>query len=239
MKDLKAQFDAFQVDGFAVLENVYSPGEINLILAAIDEAEQSNSSFRRTRDLFAIRRVLKEIPSLAPLLFNQKLKQLINAFGSKYFLIKSIYFDKPERSNWFVAWHQDLTISVERQVEFPGFTHWTKKFDQYAVQPPVNILESSIIIRIHLDNADENNGALKVIPGSHSKGVLRAETIDFELTKSQTCPVEAGGILLIRPLLMHASDRTISNNRRRVIHLEFNSIELPGELEWAERMPFN
>ena len=90
--------------------------------------------------------------------------------------MKSIYFDKPAGSNWFVSYHQDLTISVNAKIDLGGFGPWTVKQDQYAVQPPLQILENNFTIRIHLDDTDENNGALKVIPGSHLKGVCRQNT---------------------------------------------------------------
>lgn len=42
--------------------------------------------------------------------------------------------------------------------------------------------------------------------------------------------------MLMKPLLLHSSSRTLNNNRRRVIHIEFSSITLPEELNWAEKM---
>jgi hypothetical protein len=83
-------------------------------------------------------------------------------------VVKSICFDKPEKSNWFVAYYQDLTMSVNQKQDLPGFGPWTVKHNQYAVQPPINILQDNFTIRLHLDNTDEGNGALKVIPGSYA-----------------------------------------------------------------------
>jgi hypothetical protein len=45
----------------------------------------------------------------------------------------------------------------------------------------------------------------------------------------------AGGFMIMRPLLMHASYRTTSNKQRRVIHIEFSRQELPSEINWAEK----
>jgi ectoine hydroxylase-related dioxygenase (phytanoyl-CoA dioxygenase family) len=42
-----------------------------------------------------------------------------------------------------------------------------------------------VTVRIHLDDTDENNGALRVVPKSHLKGIYRPETIDWTIeTKS-------------------------------------------------------
>ena len=231
-------FNDFQNNGFAIIEEVYNCQEIETLIAGIDSAEHSNASFRITNDLFAIRRFLKEVPLVVPLIFNQKLKNIISDLDPGCFAVKSIYFDKPEKSNWFVAWHQDLTISVNNRVDLPGFNFWTKKFEQYSVQPPIEFLETGFTIRIHLDDTDENNGALKVIPGSHLKNIMRANDPNLNLKKEELCPVRAGGVMVMRPLLMHASDRTRSNNQRRVIHIEFNSLGLPAELEWAEKLVY-
>lgn len=156
--------------------------------------------------------------------------------GDHYFVVKSIYFDKPETSNWYVSYHQDLTISVDKQVELKGFDFWTKKHNQFAVQPPLEILKNILTIRIHLDDTDKNNGALKVVPKSHLKGIYRPETIDWGIEKEANCEVLKGGIMLMKPLLLHSSGRTKSKKQRRVIHIEFSNQELPSALHWAERM---
>jgi ectoine hydroxylase-related dioxygenase (phytanoyl-CoA dioxygenase family) len=118
-----------------------------------------------------------------------------------------------------------------------GFGSWTVKQDQYAVQPPLCTLENNFTIRrIHLDNTDENNGALRDIPGAHQKGIYRPETIDLNREKEDICAVNKGGIMIMRPLLMHASGRTINQQKRRVIHIEFSNQLLPRPLEWSERL---
>jgi ectoine hydroxylase-related dioxygenase (phytanoyl-CoA dioxygenase family) len=224
-------------DGFTIVENVYTDNEVESIVALIEQADPSNPTFRKTDDLFAIRQFLKEVPQVLPLIFNTKLKALINSlFGDKYFAVKSIYFDKPELSNWFVAWHQDLTISVDKKIEIAGYGPWTVKQNQFGVQPPLEVLQDNFTIRIHLDDADEHNGALKVIPGSHGKGVYRPETINWQEETETICPVKAGGVMIMRPLLLHASNRTTNNKKRRVVHIEFSRVELPEGVNWAEKV---
>jgi ectoine hydroxylase-related dioxygenase (phytanoyl-CoA dioxygenase family) len=201
--------DNIATNGFTVIGAVYTSDEIGAILSEINKAGKDKSTFRRTDDLFAIRQFLKEIPAVYSIIFNSKLKAIINGlFGADYIVVKSIYFDKPASSNWFVAWHQDLTISVDNKTITPGYGPWTVKQNQFAVQPPINILQNNFTLRIHLDDTDEGNGALKVLPGSHLKGIYRAEAIDWEKENVQICTVKAGGIMLMRPLLMHASNRT-------------------------------
>lgn len=225
-------------DGFTIIEDVYKPEEIAAILNAIEKTPHAGPSFRKSKDLFAIRRFLFEIPGVNELIFNGNLKTVISrVFGEDFFVVKSIYFDKPAISNWFVAWHQDLTIAVNHKIDIAGYRHWTKKADWFAVQPPLDILTQNFTVRIHLDHADERSGALKVIKGSHLN-ILRMEEINLQTNEITCCPVSAGGIMLMRPLLMHASDRTASQKQRRVIHLEFSRVELPDGIEWAERIAY-
>ena len=223
-------------NGFCNIQGVYRVAEFEAIIAAIDHADQSHPTFRKTGDLFAIRRFLEEVPGVKPLIFNEQLKFLIdNLFGEGFFVVKSIYFDKPEKSNWFVAWHQDLTISVDKKLELPGYGPWTVKQNQFAVQPPINILQNNFTVRIHLDHTDEGNGALRVIPGSHLKGAFRTTDLDLTAEIENVCKINAGGIMIMRPLLLHASNRTTTNKGRRVIHIEFSKAILPEEINWAEK----
>ncbi len=222
-------------NGYSILSDLYSYNEIGQILTCIENAEKDGNSFMKTKDLFAIRQLIKNIPGLSDLIFNKKLTELLTDLSeSKYFLTKAIYFDKPSESNWFVAYHQDLSISVDRKVELENYSNWTFKKSQFGVQPPIEILENTITIRIHLDKTDKNNGALKVIPKSHLNGIVRADSNDWNIENQFVCEVEKGGVMLMKPLTLHASNRTTNGKKRRVIHLEFNKQNLNEPLNWLE-----
>ncbi|AYL96325.1 phytanoyl-CoA dioxygenase family protein [Mucilaginibacter celer] len=224
-------------NGFTVVDDIYTDAGVNDILLAIEYADKTGPLFRQTDDLFAIRQFLKVIPGVSSLIFTDKLNTCLQQlFGDGYFVVKSIYFDKPALSNWFVAWHQDLTISVDEKTDMEGYGPWTVKHNQFAVQPPLNILQDNFTIRIHLDDTDEGNGALKVIPGSHLRGINRPENVDYENSTPVSCNVQAGGMMIMKPLLMHASGRTINYKKRRVVHIEFSKAELPAGMLWAEKM---
>jgi len=223
--------------GFAIIENIFTDEEIDELLMLITEADTSNPTFRKTKELFAIRQFLKEIPAAIDIIFNKRLVAIISElFGDEYFIVKSIYFDKPENSNWFVSYHQDLTISVDRKIILEGFGPWTIKQNQFSVQPPLDILKDNFTIRIHLDNTNHENGALKVVPTSHLKGIYRPELIDWTVEREYVCNVKKGGVMFMKPLLLHSSSRTTNNQKRRVLHIEFSRSILPGNLNWSERI---
>ncbi|MEM6804999.1 MAG: phytanoyl-CoA dioxygenase family protein, partial [Bacteroidota bacterium] len=101
---------------------------------------------------------------------------------------------------------------------------------------PIEISQNIFSIRIHLDDATENNGALKVMPGSHKKRFTDQEIRTITSNALPTsCEVHTGGIHLIKPLILHASSKSKNQKRRRVIHLDFASVDLPGDLEWLEK----
>lgn len=223
-------------EGFAIINGVYDDAEIDNIITIIAEANATKNTFRKSNDLFAIRQFHKEVPKSLALIFNQNLKKIINDhLGDDYFITKSIYFDKPEMSNWFVPYHQDLTISVDKKVALAGYHKWTTKDNQFAVIPPLSILENNFTIRIHLDNTTYENGALRVINKSHTKGIYRPENINFDAETETICEISKGGIMIMKPLLLHASNKTTNKKRRRIIHLEFSNQKLPNEIEWSEK----
>ena len=232
------QSNLFSQNGHLTLPAIYSPLEIDAIVQCIDSFSVNESDEARSKDLHAIRCVLKEIPELNVLVFTAKLKSVIDTFAARNsFLTKSIYFDKPPGSNWFVAWHQDISISVAARHDTPGYAHWTHKQGIVGVVPPIDILQNTLTVRIHLDDTDANTGALRVVEGSHLEGIVRKEAQPWEAEREIVCAVPAGGVMLMRPLTLHASRRAAAGARRRVIHLEFCNLELADGLLWAERNP--
>ncbi|MFB2121244.1 phytanoyl-CoA dioxygenase family protein [Parapedobacter sp. 2B3] len=237
MRPYQTFHNDIETQGFTTIPGVYTSEEVDAMIDLINRADTEKETFRKSADLFAIRQFLKELPEAMDLVFNIRLRKFISTmFGPDYFVVKSIYFDKPEGSNWYVAYHQDLTISVDRRLDIPGFGPWTVKQNQFAVQPPLDMLENNFTIRIHLDDTDADNGALKVVTGSHLKGIYRPENIDWSNERESVCDVPKGGVMIMKPLLLHSSSRTTNGKKRRVIHIEFSNGELPAGLRWSERV---
>ena len=183
------------------------------------------------------RRGLLGVPVVAELARSPQIVGLIRPhLPAEPIPVRAIYFDKSPDANWFVGWHQDLTIALRARTEVPGFGLWTVKDGIPHVQPPVELLEQMLTVRLHLDDADASNGALRVLPGLHRSGILSSGRMD-ELAASQSevlCAAAAGDVLLMRPLLLHASSRSKSERRRRVLHIEYAGFTLPAGLNWHE-----
>ncbi len=149
--------------------------------------------------------------------------------------VKGTLFDKTADANWKVPWHQDLTISVRERRHVPGFGPWSVKDGVIHVQPAIQVLEAIVAVRLHLDDAASDNGALKVLPGTHLVG--RIDDAEREALQAAcpavVCAARAGQALIMSPLLLHASSSSDAPSHRRVLHVEYASQPLPGGLEWA------
>ena len=180
------------------------------------------------RDVFAV-------PAPAALAENPEFRRLASALLEREaFVVRALFFDKNAEANWKVAWHQDLTICVRERMDAAGFGPWSMKEGVPHVQPPVEILERMVTLRLHLDDCDQSNGALRVLPGSHLGGKLSAAAIENwrRGTPERVCATARGEVLAMRPLLLHASSATSEPRHRRVLHLDFAGEELPGGLRW-------
>ena len=219
-------------DGFTCVESIFTTAQISKILEFLDKNEVNQE--------FGIRNFIPQYPELKGLIFTTKLIELVSHFSKDYYVIKSIYFDKPPNTNWIVNWHQDLTINVANKIEHEDFVNWRVVKDRTVVQPPVYMLDQILTIRIHLDDCTAQNGALRVIPGSHKEGVIPIhQNPDFSSGDYHLCEVNKGGVLIMRPLILHASRRTENLKNRRVIHIELTDTALPEGLEWNEAFHFN
>jgi hypothetical protein len=183
------------------------------------------------------RRGMLQFEPIAKLSFSERILSLVRPhMPAEPRPVRAIYFDKNPEKNWLVPSHQDLTIAVRSKREVAGFGPWSLKEGVHHVQPPIHLLEQMLTVRLHLDDCDELNGALQVIPGSHKSGRLSPTAIQrFRSQQAATvCIAAAGDALLMRPLLLHYSGRSRSARHRRVVHIEYASFGLPDGLEWHD-----
>ena len=226
--------DRVENDGFAILPGAVDANGIASLVETVERFRHESPTPRGA----GIRNLLRAVPEVEALAASRTIRRLVEPIlGAGAFPARGILFDKTPSGNWKVPWHQDLTIAVSRRVETPGFGPWTVKDGVHHVQPPTEILEQMLAVRIHLDDCGETNGPLRVIPGTHRRGRMTSSQIQ-ELQKSQvsiSCLLPRQGVILMRPLLLHASSAATSPAHRRVIHIEYAATELPGNLCWHSR----
>ena len=206
-------------------------------LADLIEHSNTPGAIRRNGATYAIRNLLQSLPEMRELAESRPIRDLAEmVVGVNCRAVRATLFDKRPEANWKVPWHQDLTIAVEQRVDVEGFGPWTEKAGVQHVQPPVELLGGMLAIRVHLDDCSEANGALRVLPGSHLHGRLTDGAIRQwrQTFAAFSCEVGTGGVVAMRPLLLHSSPASAHPLRRRVIHLELAARELPGGLRWNQ-----
>ena len=210
-------------DGFQIIPSVLTGSEVETLRTALSSLQVAPGH----------RNLMRHLPEIAALAGSVK---IINLLGPGFRPVGSIFFDKTPEANWLVPWHQDLSIAVKQRIDLSGYGPWSTKDGVPHVQPPVEILAGMVTLRLHLDDCDESNGPLHVIPGSHRLGRLDAADIVKSRAnqKEVVCTMQAGDALLMRPLLLHASSEASELAHRRVIHLEYATCPLASGLEWAE-----
>lgn len=215
--------------GFEIHSNFLDSESINKI---INEIEGLDSDYPK----HGIRNAEKKLSSVKKLVSSKLLlKKAESYLPGKPELVRVIVFDKTPLKNWLVPWHQDKTISVSDKKEIAGWGPWTFKDGVHHVQPALNVLEEMVTFRIHLDDTDESNGCLKVIPKSHRLNILSKSELDKVVKESDEyiCSVKSGSLLVMRPHLLHSSNKGTEPRHRRIVHAEYSSFHLPLGLKWT------
>lgn len=150
--------------------------------------------------------------------------------------VQCTLFRKSASRNWKVALHQDLSIPVAAPVADPRLRAWSRKQARHFVQPPAELLERLLAVRLHLDDCGADDGPLRVVAGSHRHGRLDpAAAAALRAARGETaCTAGRGDLLIMRPLLLHASSKaTRPAGRRRVLHFLFGPREIGYSLHWS------
>jgi ectoine hydroxylase-related dioxygenase (phytanoyl-CoA dioxygenase family) len=136
---------------------------------------------------------------------------------------RATLFDKSPTSNWLVVWHQDTALPLLERHELPGWGPWSVKEGVIYAHAPATALEQVLALRVHLDESSDKNGPLRVLPGTHLMGVLTDDAIEQLASQiaAVDCVVPAGGVIAMRPLIVHASSKSLIEAPRRVLHIEY------------------
>jgi hypothetical protein len=156
--------------------------------------------------------------------------------GTNGFAVRALLFDKSSRSNWSVPPHQDLAVAVRHRLDVPGFGPWSRKEGIHHALAPSSVLERMLAVRIHIDRAGPEQGALRLVPATHVRRLTQDELDHVSLAHEVTCSADPGDALVMRPLVVHRSSKMQTRSRRRVLHVELATDELPGGLEWHDRV---
>lgn len=230
-----------EAEGFTLLPQVFSEAEVEALCAGLGGAlaDGRDGPLRsQNGSIYGARNVLALWPEAADAWRKPVLVAVLEAvLGPGFGLVRGLYFDKPPGQSWTLPWHKDLTVAV-RDNRLPGraFGKPTRKAGVPHVEAPLEVLTAMLTARIHLDDVTEENGPLQVLPGSHRTG----KTLEPGAVPPRKVLAQRGDVLLMRPLLAHASGHTHPETRRhrRILHLELSAeAELPDGYAWYDFRP--
>lgn len=207
------------------------------LLAVVDDAFQNESQSVRARSsrghVYAARNLIESIPEVTSVWqVDPMLRMLNEVLGNEFGLVRALFFDKPPERTWNLPWHKDTSISVkDNTVKSNSFSRPTVKAGVPHVIASDELLRNMLTLRIHLDEVTDENGPLRVIPGSH----VCSESEGLGLDHAITIYANAGDVLAMRPLISHSSGASVegTTRHRRILHLEFAANEkLPDGYQW-------
>lgn len=205
-----------QEAGFDVIPGVLGAADVDSLLTSIPPLARGRAGARHLMQDPAVKRFAHD-PRLVDLA-----SAALDARARPY---RATLFVKTASANWLVVWHQDTALPLEARREVAGWGPWSTKDGVVYAHAPAAALQRIVALRVHLDDSTSENGPLRVIPGSHGLGILSDAAIQALVAREQSreCTVGRGGIVVMRPLLVHASSKSTVPASRRVLHLEYSS----------------
>jgi ectoine hydroxylase-related dioxygenase (phytanoyl-CoA dioxygenase family) len=202
--------------GFRIENYVLSGAECDKLINAVQQSLR-----RRSR---AGARHLMSIPAIEAAAKDERLLRIARlALGDGAVPYRATLFDKSARANWLVVWHQDTALPLESRNDSAEWGPWSVKAGILYAHAPAWALSRVLALRISLDASMSENGPLRVIPGSHLGGVLSDDEILHlaRMRENVEALVPRGGVLAMRPLLVHSSSKSRGSEPRRVLHIEY------------------
>jgi ectoine hydroxylase-related dioxygenase (phytanoyl-CoA dioxygenase family) len=204
-------------DGYFIEEDVLADSECEQLLDAV----MSSPFIRRGR---AGSRHLMSQPEVRRAAMDPRMLRIAKrALGTDAVPYRATLFEKTGVANWLVVWHQDTALPLQSQFDRTEWGPWSRKAGVLYAHAPTWALSHIVALRIHLDASTIDNGPLRVIPGTHSLGVLSDADVGA-LARSKAhvdCIVRRGGVMAMSPMLVHSSSKARSRAPRRVLHIEY------------------
>jgi ectoine hydroxylase-related dioxygenase (phytanoyl-CoA dioxygenase family) len=220
--------EAVEENGFAILPGLFSPGYLDRLLQSIEELapRRSRAGVRHALGLAPVAKLARRL---------QMIDSAREVLGPDAFPFRATLFDKSPTANWLVVWHQDTALPLRERIEITGWGPWSVKDGIPYAHAPAATLSKVLALRVHLDDSSTRNGPLRVLPGTHTLGVLTDNSVHEVANRVAPvdCVAPKGAVIAMRPLIIHSSSKSHEETPRRVLHIEYaapDSVELPLQL---------
>ena len=213
---------SFDEHGFMILNQVFDNSQISPIRDLVDriisygenhlEDPFSNYYLSHRTDNGVLYDLFQRHPEFHLLAKNKHILDTLElVLGSDIFLYENSLVYKPKKKNNSVDWHQDF---INRPHEPRKFIAW-----------------------IALDKITKENGAMKMIPGSHKLGFLpyyqvpgethhtKLNLENVDTSNAVYVTLEAGDVIIFNQLVIHGSDQIDSDLPRRAYRVSFQGFD--------------
>jgi Phytanoyl-CoA dioxygenase (PhyH) len=220
----RAQREQLQRDGFAIFPDALNREESALLADAL-EAPANLARRQATAEILAR-------PAISELAASSGLTVIVREFlGPDAFPFRAALLGQPCAAAWKLDWHQDTSLPMRSLREGQGWGPWLVKAGIVHSQAPAGALADVLSLRLPLRSASPHAAPLRVLPGTHLLGVLD----DAELSRlvcqraALDCVVPRGGVLALKPLLVHAPGEHPSPVPPRMLVIDYATPALLAE----------
>ena len=215
-----AQQEAYHRDGYLLgLPPIYSQEEMTRINA---ELPHLLTLLREGETTNEMREWHHESTYLYEIVMNPRILDLVEGIlGPNFYVWGSHFFIKPPHSKGTVPWHQDA---------------------YYWPLSPCN----TVTVWIAFDDVDEQNGGMKLIPGSHLGGLIKhrqkddanatlslglEDGTDFKTDGAVQFRLKAGEISMHDDRAIHGSQANHSGRRRAGLTIRYSGTNVKPDLK--------
>jgi ectoine hydroxylase-related dioxygenase (phytanoyl-CoA dioxygenase family) len=202
--------------GYSIIDGVFARTDMERVLEGLSSAALARTK-AGARHVLGVR-VVQDLAA------DRRMLTIATEFvGPGAVPFRATLFDKSRIANWLVVWHQDTALPLRERFEDTTWGPWSSKAGVLYAHAPSWALEQVVALRVSLDDSSSTNGPLRVLPNTHLGGVLTDAAIE-QLVRNVTqidCVARAGGVVAIRPLTVHASSKSVDDQPRRVLHIEY------------------
>jgi hypothetical protein len=192
--------------GYLIEEKVLSSRECSRLVGSINESNNA-------RGRGGVRHLMSN-ETIRIIATDERLISIASRFlGREVFPYKATLFAKTGKANWLVTWHQDTALPIIKSDFGSEWGPWSRKAGIDYAHAPAWALCRIVALRIQLDASDVTNGPIRMIEGSHQKGILNATELFEKVRRGREVSgqTEVGGVIAMSPLIVHASSKAASN----------------------------
>ena len=212
----RAQREQLQRDGFAIFHDALGREQSAQLSAAFELPPQPQFAHAAAGILAA--------PAISRFAAAPSLTTIVREFlGSDVFPFRAFLFGTPHGAIWNADWHQDVSLPMCLLREDPGWGPWLVKAGIVHAHAPASALDRVLSLRLPLRSVSHQRAQWRVLPGTHLLGVLD----DSELSRlvrerpAVACAIPEGGVLALKPLLVHAADEQASPVSSPVLVIDY------------------